>query len=393
MARVAGTNGADWRERAKQLEELNRAALSIAGDLDLDRVLLNILATARKLVRARYGALGVPDGSGGFDRFLTVGISDRRAAQIGDLPRFHGVLGVLLRDGRSIRVRDIQQHPEFSWYPMHHPEMKDFLGVPITHRGQTLGELYLSGSRAGRFSAQDQRVAEMLAAHAGVAIATAQLYQQAQALAVVEERNRMARELHDAVSQSLFSMQFEARSAAMRATDDPRAAATALRRLEKQAGAALSEMRALVYAVRPKSLERDGLAAALLDHIDALRRSHNLDLEARVQGKPDLAFDQELALLRVGQEALQNAVKHAPGARISVSLRQRRGGTELLVSDDGPGFDPDSLPRTIRTMGLDGMRQRAADINASFDIAAEPGGGTTVRVFLPASATRRRDNA
>ena len=387
MARPSKPAPADrWRERARQLEALNRAALSIAGDLDLDRVLLNILSTARRLVHARYGALGVPDGSGGFDKFITVGISEKRAALIGELPRFHGVLGVLLRDGGSIRMRDIRRHPDFSWYPAHHPEMTDFLGVPVRHRGKTLGEIYLSAKPAGTFTAHDQRLVEMLASHAGIAIATAHLYQQGQTLAVMEERARMARELHDAVSQTLFSMQFEARAAALRARDDPAAAAATLLRLEKQAAGALTEMRGLVHALRPKSLERDGLAAALSDHVDALRRAHQVEIELRVQGKPDLAFDQEFAVLRIAQEALQNALKHAPGAAVEVSLHSRRAGTGLVVKDSGPGFESESLPRTVRTMGLETMRQRAADVNASLTIDAAPGGGTIVNVFLPVSA-------
>jgi signal transduction histidine kinase len=373
-----------WRERARQLEALNRAALQIAGDLDLDRVLRNILRTARSLVKARYGALGVPDGQGGFDRFITVGISDRRARQIGDLPRFHGVLGVLLRDGKAIRMKDIRRHPEFSWYPSHHPDMTDFLGVPITHRAETLGEIYLSGNPAGGFSAHDQRVVEMLASHAGIAIASANLYAQGQTLAVMEERNRLARELHDAVSQSLFSMQFEAKAAAMQARKNPAGAAEALDHLQKQAAGALKEMRGMVYALRPKSLERDGLVATLQDHIDALRRAHRVDVSVRIQGRPELAFDQEFALLRIAQEALQNALKHAPGAPISVTLRQRRAGTELEVADAGGGFDAEQLPRTTRTMGLETMRARAADINASLSIDAGPGGGTSVSIFLPA---------
>jgi signal transduction histidine kinase len=385
---MAGSPQTDqWRERARQLEALNRAALQIAGDLDLDRVLMKILRTARSLARARYGALGVPDGQGGFDKFLTVGISEKRARLIGDLPRFHGVLGVLLRDGKAIRMRDIRRHPEFSWYPEHHPDMTDFLGVPIIHRGDTLGEIYLAASPSGRFSMRDQNVVEMLASHAGIAIATANLYAQGQALAVVEERNRVARELHDAVSQTLFSMQFEARAAALKSKADPDAAA-ALDRLQKQAAAALGEMRSLVYALRPKTLERDGLAAALQDHVDALRRAHNADIDLRVEGKPQLAFDQEFALLRIAQEALQNALKHAGGAAVSVTLRHRRAGTELTVQDGGPGFDAEQLPRTVRTMGLETMRQRAADVNASLTIDAMPETGTTVAVFLPATAAK-----
>jgi signal transduction histidine kinase len=387
MARPSGADAdATWRERAHQMEALNQAALAIAGDLDLDSILQRILRTARTLAGARYGALGVPDGKGGFDKFITVGITEKLARMIGDLPRFHGVLGVLLRDGKSIRVADIRRHRDFSWYPEHHPDLSEFLGVPIRHRGETLGEIYLSGTTAGKFSARDQRMVEMLASHAGVAIATANLYSRGQSLAIMEERQRVARELHDAVSQTLFSMMYEARAAALRAEDDPAVAAAALGLLAEQSAAALSEMRGLVYALRPKSLERDGLAATLTDHVEAVRRSHQADIDVRVQGKPVLAFDQELALLRIAQEALQNALKHASGARVEVVLRHRKAGTELVVTDHGPGFDTEDLPRTLRTMGLATMHERAADIHASLSIDSHNDNGTEVRVFLPAGA-------
>src|ERR1700730_10123050 len=141
MARQSSVDGdATWRDRALQMEALNQAALSIAGDLDLDSILQRILRTARKLARARYGALGVPDGKGGFDQFITVGISEKLARMIVDLPRFHGVLVVAIR-----------------------------------HRCQTLGEIYLSGTSARKCSPCDQRGVAMLASHAGVAIATANL--------------------------------------------------------------------------------------------------------------------------------------------------------------------------------------------------------------------------
>src|SRR5215831_9724003 len=263
--------------------------LAIDEDLDLDKVLDRVLRTARAAVGARYGALGVPDGRGGFARFLTVGIPEKKASLIGDLPRVHGVLGELLNSG-PIRLPDITRHPRFGYYPQHHPVMKDFLGVPIKHRGEVLGNLFLSGSRAGRFTAADQRTVETLAAYAGVAIANAQLYRQAQELATVEERARVARELHDSVSQRLFSMIYEARAAALRAPD-PEAAAT-LRRLEEAAGTALKEMKALVYALRPKSLERDGLETALRDHVEALRRAHGAAIEVRVQGDLCLAHNE-----------------------------------------------------------------------------------------------------
>jgi signal transduction histidine kinase len=353
--------------------------LAIAQDLDLDRVLQRILRTARSTVGARYGALGIPDGSGGFARFLTVGISPKRSAEIGDLPRVHGVLGALLKDG-PIRLPDIRYHPQFGYYPAHHPVLKDFLGVPIEHRGEVVGNLFLSGSRAGAFIAADQRTVETLAAYAGVAIGNARLYRQAQELATVEERARVARELHDSVSQRLFSMVYEARAAGLR-TGDPEAQ-VALRRLEEAAGAALKEMKALVYALRPKSLERDGLEATLRDHVEALRRAHGAQIELRVQGEPKLTPNEDLALLRIAQEALYNALRHAPGARIQVSLQQADSGARLGVRDWGPGFDPGALPGGRRTMGLVTMRERAASVGADLEVVSAPGRGTEVRVRL-----------
>jgi len=370
----------EWRRRARQLAAVNRAALAIAGDLDLRAVLERILRTARQLVHARYGALGIPDGHGGFGTFLTVGISQTRAKRIGSLPRVHGVLGTLLN--RPIRMADIRRHPDFSWYPAHHPELRDFLGVPIRHQAAVLGNLFLSGSRTGRFSAEDQRTVALLAAHAGIAISTARLYGEAQELATLKERNRLARELHDAVAQTLFSMMFVARSAAM-APDDPRAVKASLERLEHQAAAALREMQGLVFALRPKTLEQDGLAAALREHIDALRQTHPAPIELQVEGDGRLLPEHELALLRIGQEAVQNAVKHAGPVPIRVVLRFGPQGTELTVRDRGRGFSPALLPGTVRTMGLTSIRERAAAISAALKIDTQPGRGAVVTVLLP----------
>jgi signal transduction histidine kinase len=362
--------------------------LALAGDLDLDRVLDKVLRTARSAVGARYGALGVPDGRGGFARFLTVGISERRAALIGELPRVHGVLGVLLQAGGAIRLKDIRDHPQFGYYPQAHPELSDFLGVPIRFRNEVLGNLFLSGSRGGSFSAGDQRTLETLAAFAGVAIANARLYRQAQELATVEERARVARELHDSVSQRLFSMVFEARAAALAATDE--GSRESLRGLERSASTALKEMRALVYALRPKSLERDGLEAALRDHVDALQRVHGTTIEVRARGgEPRLAPSVELALLRIAQEALYNALRHAPGARVQVSLEQENGEVRLTVHDQGPGFDHLALPRTTLTMGLATMRERAAAVRGRLEVRSAPGAGTTVTATIPRRATSR----
>ena len=145
----------------------------------------------------------------------------------------------------------------------------------------------------------------------------------------------------------------------------------------------------MVFALRPKSLERDGLDATLADHIDALRRSQEAGIEFDRMGETSLTPSEELALLRIAQEALNNAIHHGAGAPVRIALHHGRDGTRLTVHDEGPGFDPGLLPRTERTFGLQGMRERAASIGARFSLAAAPGAGCRVEAFLPRRRPRR----
>src|ERR1019366_7247132 len=353
--------------------------LALGDAPDLDTVLERIVRAARRQASARYGAIGVPDGRGGFARFVTSGISERTAATIGELPRTHGVLGALLDEG-PILLDDIRRHPRFSYYPAHHPTLTDFVGVPIKHRGSVRGNLFVSGHASGHFTKSDSRKLETLAAYAGVAIANAELYAHSQRLAVVEERNRVARELHDAATQTLFSLVLAARAAAL-STRDEEARATILG-FEERTTSALHELRGLVQALRPKSLERDGLAATLADHADALSTSGArvvVDAAAGIRLPPET----EHALLRIAQEALNNALRHAPGSSVRGNLRKGAKPVPWGVRDDARGFDLPAPPRTRRGIGLATMRERAQDIGARFDIRTRAGGGTTVTVSVP----------
>ncbi len=353
--------------------------LALGDTPDLNAALDRIVRAARRQADARYAAIGVPDGRGGFARFVTSGISDKRAAAIGELPRTHGVLGALLEEG-PIRFDDIRRHPRFSYYPEHHPTLTDFLGVPITSRGIVVGNLFVSGHHAGPFTKTDARRLETLAAYAGIAIANADLYARSQQFAVVEERNRVARELHDAATQTLFSLVLNARAAAL-TTEDPAARAT-LEEFVARTTAALQELRGLVHALRPKSLERDGLAATLGDHADALRTSGARVVVDAAEGLL-LPLDTEHALLRIAQEAIHNALRHAPGSAVRVTLRAGAKTLTLRIRDDGPGFDPANLPHTRRGLGLATMRERAHEIGARLDIRGGAGSGTTITVTVP----------
>src|SRR6185503_18398964 len=154
----------------EQLLALRDATLAISSDLSLADTLKRIVASAASLANAHYAALGVPDESGEYlAEFITTGMTPRAEARISHRPHGHGILGLILREGRSLRLRDLRRHPRSVGFPANHPPMKSFLGVPITHKGNRLGNLYLTDKRkASEFTANDQRLIEWLAGHAGI---------------------------------------------------------------------------------------------------------------------------------------------------------------------------------------------------------------------------------
>src|ERR1700758_1363894 len=217
------------------LKAVSDAVLAVASNLSVDDVLQKLVDAARELAGARYAALGVPDGQGGFRRFLVAGMSDELVASMGPLPRTHGMLGAMLdgADGGAgggvpYRTDDIHRDPRFrGWWPRQHPDMRSFLGVPIIARGEVIGAFYLTEKQGSdEFDAADEELIELLAAHAAIAITNARLYEQSRELSVVSERNRLALELHDVVSQKLFSLMLTAEAAGTQLERDPAAART-----------------------------------------------------------------------------------------------------------------------------------------------------------------------
>src|SRR5215469_17002343 len=198
------------------LQRVSQVVLAVARQLSTRDVLQMIVRSARSLVNARYAALGVPDDHGSFAEFVVDGMSERQQKAIGPIPRQHGMLGVLLREGKPIRVDDIRADPRFEWWPPAHPEMSDFLGVPIRDGSDVLGIIFAACKRVpGGFTERDEQLLGLFASHAAIALTNARLYERGRELSVLEERARLARELHDAVSQKLFSIRAKARAAAV----------------------------------------------------------------------------------------------------------------------------------------------------------------------------------
>lgn len=367
-------------------EGLSEAVLQMTSEQrSLDRVLKTMAHVARRLARARYAAIGIPDEEGGFEKFVASGITAKQWDAIGDLPRQHGLLGAMLDRPTSFRSLNIQDDPRFEGWPDAHPRMRSLLGVPVVLRGRVVGAFYVTdkkGPRGSTFSEEDERLIEALAAHAAVAIENARLFERSRELSVVEERNRLARELHDAVNQTLFSATLTAEAAAMLVDSDPAEAKRQLRALQELTRAAIDEMRSLIFELRPADLGADGLVATLGKHVDVLRRVHGKKLELSVEGEPQLDATIEREVFRIAQEALANALTHGAPECVEVQLQMPDSALRLRVTDDGTGFDP-NVRDVRRRLGLVSMRERAEAIGGRLEIDSSPGVGTTVTLEVP----------
>jgi signal transduction histidine kinase len=210
------------------------------------------------------------------------------------------------------------------------------------------------------------------------------LRRQAGELAAGEERAHLARELHDSVTQALFSMTLVSRSVELLLDRDAEAARTQLAQLRDLQREALAEMRALIFELRPGNIEQDGLLPALRTHAAALQGRIGLPIVVTSDLKDRLPLDLEEVLYRISQEALHNVVKHAAARQVTLSIGKGRGGLRLRIADDGKGFDAASVPDGH--LGLAGMRARAEKIGATLEVDSRPGDGTTIEVFLPDDA-------
>jgi len=360
---------------------MSDTVLAIAAERAVEPVLRRLVEAARTLAGGRYAALGIPDGEGGFAQFLTTGLSDEEVAAIGPLPRTHGLLGAMLGERESFRTADITRDPRFWGWPAAHPDMRSFLGVPILSAGTVVGAIYVTDKEgAPAFTDADQEVIELLAAHAAVAIENVRLTERTRELAVLEERAALARELHDAMTQKLFSLNLVAEAAADAVGRDPEAAEAHIRTMQGLARDTLAELRSLIVDLRPADLGADGLVAALRAHVDLVARVHGVDVVLRAEGDDRLDPERERQVFRVVQEALHNAVRHAGASRIEVTVTAVDGRVAVAVRDDGAGFDPDDGAVRGRRLGLTSMRDRARAIGGHLAIESAPGAGTAVRL-------------
>jgi signal transduction histidine kinase len=370
------------KRRNEQLTVLNALARMAVSTLDVERVLTDVT----EQIHQGFGY--------GHVEMYTVDEEEQElvlATQAGHLkpneigyrqPVTMGLLGRAYSTGETVRVDDVLVDPDYFLHTM--AETRSELCVPIVSNGRVRAVLNLESRRVGAFTDEDVGVLETAADVLASATENARLYQRAQEAAVLEERSRLARDLHDSVSQQLFSMTLTAQAARAQLAKNPARATSQLERLQETAAAALAEMRALIFQLRPPGLSEQGLVAALQQHVAALDRREGLTVELLVSGEERYARGAEQAIYRIVQESLNNVVKHAGMCSVAITLDMQPDELRLRVTDNGNGFDLSSESYlSSRHLGLTSMRERAAEIGGTLDLRSQVSEGTEVIVAVP----------
>ena len=368
--------------------------LSVTRQMSVRDVLQVIVRSARSLVGARYAALGVPDEGDSFAEFIVDGMTAAQQRAIGPIPRRHGMLGVLLNQGKPERLADIREDPRFEGWPAAHPQMSHFLGVPVRDGDRVLAIIFAAtkvpAAAAGRgFTERDEEILSLFAAHAAIALTNARLYERSRELSVMQERSRLARDLHDAVTQKLFSIRAHARAAAVLVQRDPVDPARVKAEIDvvgALGAEAHAELRAVIDGLAPPDLAAAGLACSLRSYVQLAGRAHGIPVAFSAADLPGLGPPVEAALYRVAQEALHNALRHAGASRIRVALERTPRRVVLEVADDGHGFVPE-MPSS--GLGLASMRERAAAAGGVLTIRSGRS-GTVVRMKVPVTGGGER---
>jgi signal transduction histidine kinase len=376
----------------ERLARLVDALLSIGSDLSLPDVLHRIVDAAVSLVGARYGALGVLDEARvGLSEFVNVGIDADQVAAIGQLPEGHGILGLLILEPRPLRLADLSAHPDSYGFPAGHPPMRSFLGVPIRIRDQVYGNLYLTEKQgAAEFSADDEALAVSLAGAAAIAIDNARLYARVRDLALVEDRERIAADLHDTVIQRLFATGLALEGSLRLATPE---VAERIEQAVTELDGTIRQIRSTIFALQAPRARGRGLRAEVLALATEAAASLGFEPQVAMEGPLDTVVSDEMALQLLAslREALSNVVRHAHASRVELRVAVAADGAlEATVRDDGGGVLPSGRPDG---RGLVNMARRAEGLGGQVLLAPGPGGhGTLLTWQVPLAGGRTEDS-
>jgi signal transduction histidine kinase len=367
----------ETRERLAESQSLQRATAALLQRLSLEEVFEIVRREARHLTGAAGDGIYLLEEEAWLREASDDARLDPRAKRI---PVAGTYTGEAVRSGKPMLVNDYVGAAVEARAPTLTPE--SLLAVPLQVEGTIIGALNVA-NKPGGFTEDDVRILGHLADVAAIAIENARLRQRAERVAIVEERQWLARELHDSVTQALYSVTLYAEAARMALLAGKQDVATEdLRELQLMAREALFDIRLLIFELHPPILEGQGLAAALQIRLAAVENRAGLQTEIRVDGGRRLPLPVEEDLYRIALEALNNVVKHARAHHVTVHLQFDDQHVCLEISDDGTGYDP-AKARESGGMGLGGMEERAKRINGRLEILSAPGKGTTLKVEVP----------
>ena len=372
----------------QELLALHSAGLDVTAELSLEAVLDKVVASARGLAGARYGALSVVNDDGSIQTFITSGVTAEERARIGPPPVGHGLLGVVMRQGERLRLTDIAADSRSHGFPPNHPAMHSLLAVPITCKGPFTGNLYLSEKENGApFTESDEETLERFAVQASIAIDNAYLHRQAADLAVARERLHIAHELHDGVAQVLGYVNTKAQAAAEYfRRDKTEEGLTQLRELVTAAREAYADVRQAIVDLRTLPEQSRSFEDVLREYVDRWKEQTGIATQLIVDGEIIVASSVELQLVRIIQESLTNVRKHAKATTARIEVRRRPEKLVITVADDGVGFaDAAERPSVFPHFGLTTMRERAQSIGAALSVESRPSAGTAITLELPLS--------
>ncbi len=344
------------------LTVIARESVRVTGG---DQALVTLLSEDgdRQFVRAVYGP--------GMDDYLGT-----------ELPTEGSLTGWVIKTGEPGISVDPPRDPRLNQNMVRSGGWTNVIEAPLRSKDRVLGVLVVSSARGVCFDEQHIRLLTLLANQAGLVLENARLHAKSREVAVLEERNRLARELHDSVTQVLFGLTLNLEAAAGLIVKKPERAASLVGRSQEMAGEALAEMRSLIFELRPAALQEKGLAMALTNHINLFRRRQGLETSLSLEGDARLPPEMEFCLYRVAQEALNNVAKHARARQVTVLFAIRDGQAVLRVTDDGVGFDPAAGPGA-QSFGMLGMRERLEEVHGELIVKSAPGEGTTIEARIP----------
>jgi signal transduction histidine kinase len=373
----------------EQLQErliaLHKASLELVKDMSLDRLLERIAALACEQADARYAALGVLDDDGKLVKFISIGMEDDEIKRISHPPVGKGLIGELMNTEVPLRVPVIQEHPRSVGFPAHHPPMTSLLGVPIRAANRQLGQIYLTEKiGASEFTADDEKIIQMLAAYAAAAIQNARLHENTHRLAVLEERERIGMDLHDGIIQAIYGVGLALEGALLSIDESPVDAKTRIQHSIDGLNQAIRDLRAYILDLRPRQMGNDGLMSGLRRLATEFRANSRTEvvLVGPELDAIDLLPSQALALFHICQETLANTAKHAKAKKVEISLWSTDDRVLMEIHDDGKGFDMEAMNLSIGH-GLANMQTRAQSVGGDVDISSIPGEGTTVLAWVP----------